>query len=162
MKGLPRYDGEHSADREASATKGNMKKILVLAFVASLAFAQSPGTDEPVRHSAATVAHIHDSMLDPASFVLDGAYVTKPNKRGNVSFCYAFRSHNAMGGYAEGRAVEDGDDHNRLSIYNHDDEYGKFQGYDVGWIAPCKEKNIDRDITGEVSPLATALYRKSR
>jgi len=123
---------------------------------------QKMNNAEIKQHAAETVAHLHDTMLDPASFALDGVYVTKPNKRGRVSLCYAFRSHNAMGGYAEARAVEDGDDKNRLSIYNHSNEYGKFQGYDVGWIAPCKDKNIEREITADVSRLAPALYAKSK
>lgn len=112
------------------------------------------------QHAAATVAHLHDSMLDPASFVLDGVFLTKPSKRGNVSMCYAFRSHNAMGGYAAGRAVEDGDDHNRLSVYTEGDGAGRYPGYDVGWFAPCKSKNIDREMTAEVLPLSLPLYRK--
>jgi hypothetical protein len=113
-------------------------------------------------HAAETVARLHDTMLDPASFVLDNVFVSKPNKRGKVSICYAFRSHNAMGGYAEARAVEDGDDNNRLSVFKRDNGYGKFQGYDVGWIAPCKDKNIDREITADVMQLAPPLYKKSR
>ncbi len=120
-------------------------------------------TDAEIRqHAAETVAHLHDTMLDPASFVLDAAYVTKPTKKGNVSLCYAFRSHNTMGGYSEARAVENGDDKNRLSVFNRDDGYGKFQGYDVGWVAPCKDKNIDREITGDVTRLASGLYQKSK
>ena len=59
-------------------------------------------------HAATTVAGLHDSMLDPASFVLDGVYVSKPNRKGAISLCYVFRSHNTMGGYAEGRATEGG------------------------------------------------------
>jgi hypothetical protein len=100
-------------------------------------------------------------MLDPASFVLDGVSIAKVNRRGHVSVCYAFRSHNAMGGYAEGRAVEDGDDHNRLSTYSVPNDEG-FPGYDSGWVAPCKAKNIDREITAEVAVLAPALYKKTR
>jgi hypothetical protein len=67
-----------------------------------------------------------------------------------------------MGGYADGRAVEDGDDKNQLSVYNRDNGYGKFQGYDVGRVAPCKDKNIEREITADVTQLAPALYKKSR
>jgi hypothetical protein len=130
-------------------------KILVLVLFAVL---PSPAPD--AQHAAATVAHLHDTMLDPASFVLDGVYLTKPSKRGNVTVCYAFRSHNTMGGYTAGRAVEDGDDHNRLSVYTADNGEGRYAGYDVGWFAPCKEKNIDREITADVIPLAVPLYRK--
>ena len=138
-------------------------KNLILALAVLTAFAASAqNTETPVQHAATTVAHLHDSMLDPPSFVLDGVFVTKPNKRGNISVCYTFRSHNTMGGYAEGRAVEDGDDHNRLSVYNHDDGYGKFQGYDVGWFAPCKDKSIDHEITADVAAIAPSLYKKSR
>jgi len=131
-------------------------KILVLALFAVLS--SSPD----VQHAAAIVAHLHDTMSDPASFALDGVYLTKPSKRGNITVCYAFRSHNAMGGYTAGRAVEDGDDHNRLSVYTTDDGAGKYPGYDVGWFAPCKDKNIDREITAEVLPLASELYQKGR
>jgi hypothetical protein len=112
--------------------------------------------------AAATVAHLHDSMLDPASFVLDGVYVTKPSKRFSVSLCYVFRSRNTMGGYSAGRAVEDGDDHNRLSVYTQDNGAGGYPGYDVGWIAPCKAQKIGQEITGSVLPLAEPLYKKGR
>lgn len=128
----------------------------------ALVFMFAAGNDVQVQHAAATVAKLHDSMLDPASFVLDSAFVTKPDKHGNVSYCYAFRSHNRMGGYSDGRAVEDAGDHGRLSVYNHDDGYGHFQGYDVGWVAPCKYKNLGRDITAEVSGLAKTLYEKDK
>ena len=67
-----------------------------------------------------------------------------------------------MGGYSEGRAAEDGKDHNRLSTYTQDNGAGGFQGYDVGWFAPCKGKNIERQITAEVTALAPVLYRKER
>jgi hypothetical protein len=113
------------------------------------------------QHAAETVAHLHDQMLDPASFVLDSVFVTKPNKRGNISLCYAYRSHNRMGGYAEGVAVEDGDDGTRLSIFTVGDG-GHTQGYDTGWFAPCKSKNLDRDITADVSTIAPHLYRKEK
>lgn len=114
------------------------------------------------QHAAETVARLHDKMLDPESFVLDGAFVTKPDKKGQRSVCYEFRSHNKLGGYSEGRAVEDGADHNRLSVYSENNGAGGFQGYDVGWFAPCKAKNIARDITAEVAALAPALYQKTR
>jgi len=118
--------------------------------------------DVQVQHAAETVAKLHDSMLDPASFVLDSAFVTKPDKHGNVSYCYAFRSHNRMGGYSDGRALEDGGDHGRLSVYNQDNEAGRFQRYHVGWVAPCKGKNLDRDLTDEAAGLAKTLYRKDK
>jgi hypothetical protein len=137
------------------------KKVYVVVLLLSVsAFASDSQT--PAQHAAATVAHLHDTMLDPASFVLDRVFITKANRRGNVSVCYAFRSHNRMGGYSAGRAVEDGDDHNRLSIYTTDNGAGLFPGYDVGWVAPCKDKNIDREITAGVAALAPALYEKSR
>ena len=137
-----------------------MKDFLLVFTVLAVLTGAASAQDPAAQHAAATVAHLHDSMLDPASFVLDGVFITKANKRGNVSTCYVFRSHNTLGGYASGRAVEDGDDHNRLSVLNHDDGAGKYQGYDVGWIAPCKDKNIDREITADVAALAPSLYRK--
>ena len=117
--------------------------------------------DAQVQHAAATVAHLHDTMLDPASFVLDGVYVTKPGKKGRVSYCYAYRSHNQMGGYSAGRAAEDALDGGRLSTYQSDSD-GDFPGYNIGWVAPCKAKNVAVDITKAVSDAAPALYRKER
>jgi hypothetical protein len=111
------------------------------------------------QHAAETVAALHDEMLDPASFVLDSVFVTKQNKRGNVSLCYTYRSHNRMGGFSQGVAVEDGDDHNRLSTFTVGDD-GHTQGFDTGWTAPCKAKNLDREITADVSGAAPGLYRK--
>lgn len=136
--------------------------VLALIVMASLlASAQSAG-DEAFKHAAQTTARLHDSMLDPASFVLDGAYVTRPDKHGAVSYCFEFRSHNQMGGYSEGRAVEDGSDHGRLSIYDHRAETGGWVGYDTGWFAPCKKKNIDHEITAQVVTLAPSLYQKMK
>lgn len=84
---------------------------------------------------------------------------------GNL-FCTTPAHSSSKGSWEErvcgGRAVEDGDEHNRLSVYNHDDGYGKFQGYDVGWFAPCKDKSIDHEITADVAAIAPSLYKKSR
>jgi hypothetical protein len=146
-------------------------RTLILAVASLLPFvvsAQSTKDDDYIRHAAETIATLHDSMLDPASFVLDGAYVTKPIHRladkedkDKPTYCYAFRSHNTMGGYAEGRAYEDPLDHGRLQII-HPSADGVFMGYDTGWVAPCKSKNIDRDITAQVAQLAATMYKKTR
>lgn len=136
--------------------------VLALVFSTSLTTLAQSVSDEAVKHAAQTVAHLHDSMLDPASFVLDAAYVTKANKHGAVSYCYEFRSHNRMGGYSDGRAVEDGSDHGHLSVYDHPAEDGAWLGYDTGWVAPCKKKNIDREITADVVALAPPLYQKTK
>jgi hypothetical protein len=136
--------------------------LLTLVISVSLAVSAQSVSDETVKHAAQTVAHLHDSMLDPASFVLDAAYVTKPDKHGAVSYCYEFRSHNQMGGYSDGKAVEDASDHGRLSIYDHPAETGGWVGYDTGWVAPCKKKNIDREITAGVVALAPPLYQKTK
>jgi hypothetical protein len=85
--------------------RGNL--IVLLALFAPLLSAQTTPTDPAVEHAAVTVAHVHDTMLDPASLVLDGAYVTLPNRiadkehKNLPTYCYAFRSHNAMGGYSQ-------------------------------------------------------------
>jgi len=127
--------------------------VIVLVTVAALA--EQPVTD----HAAATVANLHDSMLNPPTFVLDAVYVTKPDKHGNVSVCYEYRSQNVSGGMSAGRAVED--HKGELSTYQvtrTDD----VPGYNAGWVAPCKSKNIDRDITKAVASAAPALYKKER
>jgi hypothetical protein len=122
----------------------------------------SPVPTPEVQHAAATVAHLHDTMLDPPTFVLDGVFVTKPDKKGAVSYCYAYRSHNTMGGYSEGRAVEWSVDKGRLSTYSPSTESSGIPGYDTGWFAPCKAKNLDHEITADVAALAPSLYRKSK
>jgi hypothetical protein len=139
-------------------------KALLLAFVL---LSSAAASGQSADHAAAIVAQIHDTMLDPTSFVLDGVYFTKPNKvadtdhKGQGTYCYAFRSHNTMGGYAEARAYEDPVDHGKLVIV-HPSTDGAFMGYDTGWVAPCKAKNIDRDITADVAAIAPALYKKTR
>jgi hypothetical protein len=139
---------------------------IIAAFAMTVA-AQTAPTD-PVRHAAQSVAHLHDTMLDPASFVLDGVYVTKPihrfadkDHRDQSTYCYAFRSHNAMGGYSEARAYEDPLDHGKLVVV-HPSEDGAFMGYDTGWVAPCKSNNVAEDITAQVAAVAPTLYQKSR
>lgn len=86
-----------------------------------MAWAALAQDSDSTHHAALTVAALHDSMLDPASFVLDGAYVTKPihrfadkDHRDRSTYCYAFRSHNTMGGYSDARAYEDPLDHANL------------------------------------------------
>jgi hypothetical protein len=141
--------------------------ILILALFGPSLSAQTASVDPAVQHAAATVAHLHDTMLDPGSFVLDGAYVTLPNRiadkehKNLPTYCYAFRSHNAMGGYSEGRAYEDPIDHGKLVVVSADAN-GNFGGYDSGWVAPCKAKHIDRDITTRVAAAALPLYRVQR
>jgi hypothetical protein len=142
----------------ATGPRSQTKMWLLLVALAVTGAASAQSTTE---HAAATVANIHDTMLDPASFVLDGAYTTKPDKKGAVSYCYAFRAHNAMGGYAEARAVEWVADKGRLSFVNAANT-GAFLGYDAGWVSPCKSKNIDRDITADVAALAQSLYKKAK
>ena len=144
-----------------------MRQIAVLVLLVSTGWAEQ-NTDIQtldnaglLQHAAVTVAYLHDSMLDPASFVLDSVLITKPDKKGKISICYAFRSHNKMGGYSEGRAVEWGVDHNKLSVFSVDNGAGKYPGYDVGWMAPCKDKSIDREITASVSGIAPNLYKKT-
>jgi len=113
------------------------------------------------QHAAETVARLHDEMLDPESFVLDSVWITKPDKRGLVSLCYSYRSHNHMGGYSEGVAVENGEDNNHLSTYPVGDD-GHTQGFDTGWFAPCKTKNLDRELTADVSAITPTLYKKTK
>ena len=129
----------------------------------------SPAQDNTtvVQHAAEAVAHLHDTMLDPASFVLEGVYFTKPMRiadkahKGLGTYCYAFRSHNTMGGYSEGRAYEDPVMHGKLTLVNADTD-GNFMGYDAGFVSPCRTKNIDREITKDVAALAPSLYTKTK
>jgi hypothetical protein len=64
-----------------------------------------------------------------------------------------------MGGYSGGVAVEDGDDNNRLSTFQtgsaSDGQHP--MGYDTGWVAPCKDKNMDHEITADVAQIAPGL-----
>ena len=147
----------HRVGREVRTAKNVNTVLAVISLtVVTGIYAQ---TESAVQHAAASVAHLHDSMLDPASFALDAALVSKPDKHGAVSFCYAFRSHNAMGGYAEGRAIEKGGEHLTIVPLSSG---GTWIAYDVGWGAPCKAKNIDRDITADVNLLAPTLYKKTK
>jgi len=137
------------------------------AAVALAVGAQNAPTDS-IQHAVRTVAFLHDAMLDPASFVLDGAFVTKPVHRfadkahkDQPTYCYRFRSHNPMGGYSEGAAYEDPLDHGNLEIVQPSDD-GAFPGYDTGWAAPCKARNLAEDITAQVAAAAPALYQKLR
>jgi hypothetical protein len=137
-----------------------MKRTTVVAVIlmSTAVFAQQAPTTQ---HAAATVAHLHDEMLNPPTFVLDGVFVTKPDKRGRVSVCYEYRSQNVSGGMSAGRAVEWGADHGKLSTYQAIRE-DNIQGYNAGWVAPCKAKNFDHEITTDVAAAAPALYRKDK
>lgn len=150
--------------REVNARSVRFALISATAFVAG---AQTI-TQDAIQHAARNVAYLHDSMLDPASFVLDSAFVTKPVHRfadkehkDQPTYCYRFRSHNQMGGYSEGSAYEDPLDHGKL-VTVQPNENGDFPGYDSGWTAPCKTKDLAEDITAQVSSVAPALYRKLR
>jgi hypothetical protein len=160
--------------------------MLILAFAALIPFAvsaQSTNEQNLIQHAAETVAALHDSMLDPASFVLDGVYVTKPHdirqrKNGGwskgpvigsyVSVCYVYRSHNRMGGYGEGSFFEDGGDYKKNPLLTTVlDPSAKIPPYNGGvrtamGAEDCDPKRIDRDISRAVADVAPALYRKSR
>lgn len=171
------YYAEHSTRRRRAPRAAMKAKTLLILLAAFAAIAQAADTDDdPVHHAAKTVAHLHDSMLNPAAFELDAVYVTKPHeireeKKGlwgkghvigtYVNFCYVYTTHNRMGGSSESRAIEDGSDNNRLSIVT-DDGSGKFVGYDAGETAPCKAEEIDREITKDVAALAATLYQESK
>ncbi|MGO9084140.1 MAG: hypothetical protein ACLQBK_02855 [Candidatus Sulfotelmatobacter sp.] len=134
--------------------------VITLALVGS-ALTQADST--VIQRAAVTVTRIHDKMLDPDSFVLDGVYTAAGNdikcegfgcrhkiKTPVTVLCFAFRSHNRMGGYSEGRAYlyphAKGDDFRIFSEVSN----GEFQGYDEGWGAPCGAKQITAEITTEV------------
>ncbi len=129
--------------------------VLGLAMVGS-AFAQTDVAT--AARAAATVTKIQSGMLDPESFRLDGVYTSKYKTvikgqgfhRQEVEIlCFAYRSHNHMGGYSEGRAYLMA---NKLELFSGPPEdNGTFLGYDNnGWgDAPCKAKKLT-DITAEV------------
>lgn len=136
-----------------------MKKLLaVMLCLMSSAVVLAEDNQDVVSKAADAVATLHDSMLDPASFVLDSVYVTKANKKGEVDLCFEYRAHNRMGGYSQGLAlVEKG----KLNTYiPNADGYATW--YNTGFSAPCKTKNLDRDITKEVMKVAPTLYKKDK
>ncbi len=136
-----------------------MKTLIILAVFALSSVAW--GQDNTVKQAAETVARLHDSMLNPPTFVLDGVYLSKPDRKGHPSLCYEYRSQNASGGMSAGRAAVYGWDTKRLNTFvveRGDD----VQGYNAGWVSPCKAKNIDREITKDVAAIAPALYRKDK
>lgn len=140
--------------------------VLSLIAFGVLAAAQTAPT-KPVQHAAQSVARLRDATPDPASFVLEVAFITKPidrypekTTRSKRTYCYAFRFRNSKGGSSEGRAWEDPLDHGRLTIVDPGTD-GVFLGYDAGWFAPCTASNLDEDITPQVAEAAPALYGKS-
>ena len=113
-------------------------------------------TPETISRAVTAVNHINGAMLDPTSFVLEQALTTLPDKHG-VYLCFAFRSHNTMGGFSDGRAWLSPD--NRLRLFQYDsqaDSDGHIVGYDEGWIDPCRSKRIAEDITAAVKAARTA------
>jgi hypothetical protein len=128
-----------------------------------------------VVHTAAVfVAGLHDSMLDPASFVVDNVYVSAPQKlyesrgirgRGRVvgsyvNVCVLVRSHNRMGGYTseEDDLVAD-KNHPELYVVNSPDAQIGVASFG-GFGNPCK--HMGADITPDVVAAAEALYKKTR
>ena len=109
-------------------------------------------TPETISRAVTAVNHINGAMLDPTSFVLEQALTTLPDKHG-VYLCFAFRSHNTMGGFSDGRAWLSPD--NRLRLFQADRD-GHFVGYDEGWVDPCRSKRIAEDITAAVIAARTA------
>jgi hypothetical protein len=155
----------------------------VMVGVMSCGMAAAQSNDKLIQHAAVTVAGLHDSMLDPASFVLDGVYITKPHdirqrKNGGwskgpviahyVSLCYTYRSHNRMGGYGEGTFFEDGGDYKKYPLLTTiEDPNAKISSYNGGvrtamGADDCTPNRIDKDITADVAPLAATLYKKTR
>jgi hypothetical protein len=56
--------------------------------------------DSNIPRAANAVPVLRFFMKDPDSFVLEGAYLKAPNKRGISDVCFVFRSHNSFGGYS--------------------------------------------------------------
>ena len=96
-------------------------------------------------------------MNDPDSFVLLSVRQTKPTKKTNAfmegayNICYAFRSHNAMGGYGDPQVAlqlwsfKKAENNGKLEFIGttEDAKYGAGHGQ-------CEAKNIATDITAEV------------
>ena len=125
--------------------------VIAAALLGVPALAQDTPVDQAtIDHAAATVAQIHDGMLNPPTFVLDSVFLTKLTPRGRSahvpSICYSYRAQNAMGGMSAGLSVEDAG--------------GRVRTFDADFL--CQSKKIARDITKEVAAAAPALYRKDK
>jgi len=126
--------------------------VIAAALLSVSAFAQNqnPTDQATIDHAAATVAQIHDGMLNPPTFVLDRVFIAKLTKRGRSahvpSICYEYRSQNTTGGMSAGLSVEDAGSPART--------------FNADFL--CQPKNIERNITKEVAAAAPALYRKDK
>ena len=150
-----------------------MKAALILGLLFSFAEKTplpTPPHDGVVQAAAAYVAKLHDSMLDPSSFVVDNVFVSQPNKlyeshgmfRGKlagsyVNICVSVRSHNTMGGYSaqEYKLVAS---KGEPALYVLDDPNTQLgiQSF------PNTVCNRPTDIKDDVVPIAESLYKKAK
>jgi len=130
-----------------------MKRTLYLLTLAAAMLTPAFAEEQPtiIKRAAAQVPVLRSRMNDPESFVLGRVFITRPDKHGDVTVCYEFRSHNAMGGYGRGlRALLSAKDN--LRIFEPDPENDFYFGYDKLPFkgGPCSAQYTDRDITAEV------------
>ena len=99
-------------------------------------------------------------MKDPDSFVLEGAYLLKPDKKGHSEVCYYYRARNSYGAYnGNGEALLLKND--RLFLIDDDTRSNPF----FGLVDSCRAKNRIADITVDVlgtlnpSQITAALIR---
>lgn len=123
-----------------------MKSVTVAVALLLLAGSASPETDPAIIQRAANgVARLRSRMKDPDSFVLEAAYVKKPDKHGNSEVCYYYRAHNSYGGYGgigETVLLKNG---SLFDVDEKDQSNPFFSLFD-----PCRPSTRIADITADV------------
>ncbi len=128
--------------------------VVLLTLFVGIALAE---TDPAILQRAANgVARLRSRMKDPDSFVLEAAYLKKPDKHGNSEICFFYRARNSFGGYGEsGETVLLKND--ALFDVDAKDQSNPF----FALVDPCRPKTRIADITADVMSALNPAQLKS-
>jgi hypothetical protein len=123
-----------------------MKNVAFCLALLLLIGSASAETDPSIIQRAANgVTRLRSKMKDPESFVLEAAYLKKPDKHGVSEICFYYRAHNSYGGYGGiGETVLLKND--SLFMVDAGDQANPF----FGLMDPCRPSTRIADITADL------------
>ena len=101
--------------------------------------------DATIQRASRGMERLKSQMKDPNSFVLEAAYLLKPNKKGESEICYFYNARNSFGGYggtSEATLLRND------RIYLIDDDLQKNPLFIL--TDGCKPKNRIVDLTADI------------
>jgi hypothetical protein len=122
-----------------------MKGILIMLMLFAFAIPAFAQTETETARAVDGMIRLRSMMKDPNSFVLEAAYLLKPDKHGRSEICYLFNARNSLGGYGgTGEAFLN----KKGGVYVVDSQMLQ----NIFWMMtdPCRSKNRVADLTADV------------